>query len=339
MTGGILVWSERPSLVGELLGEARRLARDGRDVGLLTCTEIGDADLEAYAAAGADVVYATDKADPTFVEPGRWVGVLARLIGESRPALVLVGATKTGLEVAPRVAERCDASYAAWALGIGMDPGGGPVTAECMMYAGSAVARHRFLRATTILTVAPGVFGPCQSSGRSVRIESVPLLDADVELEVIAQRPKDTSASRLQEARAVIDIGRGVKDLGQLETIRPLAELLDAQLGCSRPVSSDRNWMPEWLGLSGAKVKPELCLTLGVSGAVQHVVGIRDSRVIVAVNSDENAAIFTQADIGVLADLAEFVPVLIERLKTKRARPAWSQAGEGRPRSEKEKEK
>ena len=68
-------------------------------------------------------------------------------------------------------------------------------------------------------------------------------------------------------------------------------------------MSSDRDWFPEWLGLSGRKIKPELCLTIGVSGAVQHVVGIRDSRVIAAVNNDENAAIFTQADIGVVADL------------------------------------
>ena len=88
-------------------------------------------------------------------------------------------------------------------------------------------------------------------------------------------------------------------------------------------MSSDRDWFPEWLGLSGAKVKPELCLTIGVSGAVQHVVGIRDSRVIAAVNNDENAAIFAQADIGVVADLNEFLPVLMERLKSKGARPAW----------------
>jgi electron transfer flavoprotein alpha subunit len=81
--------------------------------------------------------------------------------------------------------------------------------------------------------------------------------------------------------------------------------------------------LPEWLGLSGAKVKPELCLTIGVSGAIQHVVGIRDSRVIAAVNNDENAAIFTQADLGVVADLNEFVPVLIERLQARRMRPAW----------------
>ena len=127
----------------------------------------------------------------------------------------------------------------------------------------------------------------------------------------------------MEQAKAVVDVGRGVKQIESLEMARLLATLLDAQLGCSRPVSSDRDWLPDWLGLSGAKVKPELCLTLGISGAVQHVVGIRNSRVIAAVNNDENAAIFTQADFGVVADLDEFVPVLIERLRQRGARPAW----------------
>ena len=81
--------------------------------------------------------------------------------------------------------------------------------------------------------------------------------------------------------------------------------------------------MPDWLGLSGAKIKPELCLTIGISGAVQHVIGIRDSRVIAAVNNDENAAIFSQVDVGVVADLYEFLPVLIERMKARGARPSW----------------
>jgi electron transfer flavoprotein alpha subunit len=141
---------------------------------------------------------------------------------------------------------------------------------------------------------------------------------------VTGERAKSVTGTRLHEANAVVDVGRGVKSLEDLAVARTLAGLLDAQLGCSRPVSSDRDWLPEWLGLSGAKVGPELCLTLGVSGAVQHVVGIRDSRVIAAVNNDENAAIFSQSDIGVVADLNEFSPVLIERLGSRQARPIWS---------------
>ncbi len=127
----------------------------------------------------------------------------------------------------------------------------------------------------------------------------------------------------LEEAKLVIDVGQGVKQRDDLQMIQSLADLLDGQLGCSRPIASDRDWFPEWLGLSGAKIKPELCLTVGISGAIQHIVGIRDSHLIAAVNMDENAPIFAQADYGVVADLYEFLPALIDRIKARGVRPVW----------------
>jgi electron transfer flavoprotein alpha subunit len=104
-----------------------------------------------------------------------------------------------------------------------------------------------------------------------------------------------------------------------LELAESLASLLGGQVACTRPISSERDWFPEWLGLSGKKLSPDLCITLGVSGAIQHVIGIRDSKIIVAVNKDEGAGIFMQADYGVVADLYEFVPVLIEALRARSA--------------------
>jgi electron transfer flavoprotein alpha subunit len=175
----------------------------------------------------------------------------------------------------------------------------------------------------TVLSVAPGVFEVDDQPGRTARVEPVVLKEQSSPLSVIGERAKSNSGTRLQGARAIIDVGRGVKDHEDLDMVRTLASLLDGQVSCSRPVSSDRDWFADWLGLSGVKVKPDLCLTLGVSGAIQHVVGIRDSRVIASVNNDENAAIFTQADVGVVADLNEFVPVLIERLRSRGVTPAW----------------
>ena len=121
----------------------------------------------------------------------------------------------------------------------------------------------------------------------------------------------------------MVDIGQGVETEADLELVRSLCNLLGGEMGCTRPIASERDWLPDWLGLSGAKVSPELCLAVGVSGQIQHIVGIRDSRVIAAVNSDENATIFTQADYGVVADLKEFVPVLIDRIKARGVKPAW----------------
>ena len=321
MSFGILVWSEQASLALELLAEAQRLAdMGGGEVTLCAAGEVSSGELESYAAHGADVVLLADK---PVTDAAQWAGLLTTVATASRAVLILTGATKTGMEVAPRVAERCQAGYAAWAVEIDVDPATGLTKAACMLYAGAGLARYEFSRPVTVLSVAPGTFAAQARQGRSAHVDAVVLEDELRSPTVVGERAKSSAGARLQEAKAIVDIGRGVKDLEGLEMARALAKLLDAQLGCSRPVSSDRDWFPEWLGLSGAKVRPELCLTIGISGAIQHVVGIRDSRVIAAVNSDENAAIFTQADIGAVADLNEFLPVLIERLGARGVRPGW----------------
>jgi electron transfer flavoprotein alpha subunit len=319
----ILVWSERPTLSCELLAKARCLAdQSGGEVSLCVSGEVAAAELDSYAGFGADVVYLTNKAS---LDPAEWVGFLALLVADTEPSLVLVGATKTGMEVAARLAERCEASYAAWAVDIELDPASVQTRAACMLYAGAGVASYEFLRPLTVLSVAEGTFQAAETKGRTARVEALVIAESTCQLTVIGQRAKSAGGPRLEEAKAIVDIGRGVKDLEDLDLVRQLAKLLDGQLSCSRPVSSDRDWLPDWLGLSGAKVKPELCLTLGISGAIQHVVGIRESRVIAAVNNDAEAAIFAQADVGVVADLAEFLPILIERLQARGAEPAWSQ--------------
>lgn len=321
MATGVLVWSEQPELARELLGEARRVADSSAgEVSLCVSGEIKGDELQEYAANGADVVYVTDKRP---MDAAGWAAALGMVIEESQPGLVLIGATKTGMEVAPRVAERHQSAYAAWAVGVEIDPTSGATTASCTLYAGVGLATYRFSRSMTVLTAAPGVFEARELEGREAHARSVVIVAEASQIKLVGEGAKATGATRLQEAKAVVDIGRGVKVIEDLETVRSLASVLDAQLSCSRPVSSDRDWLPEWLGLSGAKVKPQLCLTIGISGAVQHMVGIRGSRVIAAVNNDENAAVFGQADIGVVADLNEFLPVLIERLEARGARPSW----------------
>ena len=95
--------------------------------------------------------------------------------------------------------------------------------------------------------------------------------------------------------------------------------MLGAQIGCSRPIAADLKWLSEdhWVGLSGKKVAPKLYLAIGISGAPQHLAGITDAKIVVAVNNDKSAPIFKNADYGVVADLYEFIPVLIKKLKEK----------------------
>jgi electron transfer flavoprotein alpha subunit len=322
MARGIMVWSERPSLANELLSKARQLADEaGAEVRVCAFGETDAAVRDGFAAHGADVVCAIegDSADAASCAQA-----LSEAISRFDAGLVLIGATKMGMEVAPRVAERTGASYAAWAVELEYESAGGSTVASCMLYAGAGLATYRFTRSVGVVTAAAGAFEASAVGGRTARVETLKPSPATVRLAVLGYRPKAKGSARLEDARAVVDVGRGVKEEADLDMVRGLAGLLDAQLACSRPVSSDRDWLPEWLGLSGAKVGPELCLTVGISGAVQHVVGIRDSRVVAAVNNDEDAAIFMQADIGVVADLYDFLPALAARLQARGARPTWA---------------
>ena len=313
----ILVFSEKPGLLGELLGKARQQADEsGWTVAAITFNANGS----ALGEQGADVVYqyAADERNPEVVVAA--LTVAARL---DQPGLCLIGATHLGMEVAPRLAERLDCGYAAWAAGFEMDANTQAITAQCMLYTGTGVATYQFKPGPVILTTAQGIFEPRSTARKTAAVTMVELPDSTPRMTILEYKPKPSSGIRLEEARLVVDVGQGMKQRDDLRMVQAVADLLDGQLACSRPIASDRDWFPEWLGLSGAKIKPELCLTIGISGAIQHIVGIRDSRLIAAVNNDENAAIFSQADYGVVADLYEFLPIFIERIKARGIHPEW----------------
>ncbi len=324
MTEAILVYCENPTHLNELLGKARQTADK---VGWKVSTVFigsGDVDLDFYNAAGVDCVYRIELKADQAVHPEIVVAALTQTLLKASPGLVLVGATKLGLEVAPRVAERTQSIYAAWAVDLDIDMQSGATTAHCMLYSGIGKATYQINSQRTILSAAAGVFSALEVPGHKAQVETITFTPGSVQVEILEKRAKAGSGARLEEANLVVDIGQGVKDKFDLEMIRSLADLLDGQVACTRPIASERDWFPEWLGLSGMKISPELCLTVGVSGQIQHIVGIRDSRLIAAVNSDENAAIFTQADYGVVADLYKFLPVFIERLKARGIKPGWS---------------
>jgi electron transfer flavoprotein alpha subunit len=313
----ILVYSEQPTLLRELLSEARR---QSATLGWTVAAVALGKDVAALVGLGEDVLYQIDVDDR---DPELVTSALAAAAAKVQPAVFLVGATKLGMEVAPRLAERLNAGYAAWVVGFEVDPGTEATTAQCMLYTGTGVATYRFKPGAAILTVAPGVFEAGPNSGKAADVVVLDAPAAAPKMTILEYKPKPSSGVRLEEARLVVDVGQGVKQRDDLQMIQALADLLDGQMACSRPIASDRDWFPEWLGLSGAKIKPELCLTVGVSGAIQHIVGIRDSRLIAAVNTDEGAAIFSQADYGVVADLYEFLPALMDRIKSRGIRPFW----------------
>lgn len=316
----ILVFSEQPALLAELLGEARRQADgQGWQVGVLPVGAAAAA-AETLGEAGADVVYLLP-AGQADAQPETTLAALEQAARQFGAKVVLVGATKLGMETAPRLAERLGAAYAPWT--VDFEVAAGAVTAQCMLYAGAGLATYAFKPGPVVLTAAINAFAAQSEAGRPAQVESLAGPTAAPAVKLVERKAKQMGAASLEHAKAVVDVGQGVREHGDLAMITELADLLDGQLACSRPVASDRDWFPDWLGLSGKKVAPELCLTVGVSGAIQHIIGIRDSHLIVAVNADEGAPIFNQADYGVVADLYEFLPAFTERLKARGIRPAW----------------
>lgn len=134
----------------------------------------------------------------------------------------------------------------------------------------------------------------------------------------VSLQPKPPAGVRLESADRIVSVGRGLRKKEDLALIEELARTLGAAVGCTRPIAAEAGWLTDdhWVGLTGHRVRPSLYLAVGISGAAQHLVGMRDSRIVVAINQDANAPIFQQADFQVVGDLYAIVPELTRRLAT-----------------------
>jgi electron transfer flavoprotein alpha subunit len=133
--------------------------------------------------------------------------------------------------------------------------------------------------------------------------------------ELVERKPLELSNVKIEDAEYLVCCGRGLEKKEDEAMLKDLAKVFGGHVGCSRPLVEDRKWFSEWVGLSGHKVKPKLYIACGISGVIQHVAGIRDSKIIVAINRDPEAPIFEIADYGVVGNLYEVLPALQEALK------------------------
>ena len=134
---------------------------------------------------------------------------------------------------------------------------------------------------------------------------------------LVETKPKTAKGVKLSDAAVIVSFGRGVRKKEDMTIVEELAKTIGGVIGCSRPIAEDLRWLPEdqYVGLSGQKVNPKLYLALGISGQIQHLTGIRNSRIIVAVNNDPKAPIFEYSDYNIVADLYQMVPALIDAVK------------------------
>ncbi len=312
-THKILVYSEDKNILPELLGKARQAGAEAVTAVIRDTPPAG-----GCGKNGAEKVYYV--VDPALKEfnPETYADALAGIIAHVKPDLVMVGATKQGLELSARVAERMEMSLASWCVDFELDAES--IVVQCMIYSGIGVNTYRLQTRPAMVTVSGGVFEAAKASDNIAAVEAVSVDIQTPKLTVIEEKGKMAVGERLEDALVIVDVGQGFREREDVGMAYELAELLGGQVSCSRPVSSERNWFPEWIGLSGAQLSPDLCFTVGTSGAIQHMIGIRGSKIIVAVNNDEYAGSHYQADYGVVADLYEFLPALIKVIKDKSIR-------------------
>ncbi len=296
----------------ELITAARELSADAE-----TCLVILGADAAELAAEagahGADRVLAL--ADPRLAEysPDGWAAALTELAREHGPDAILGAATFRGRDLLPRVAAGLGVGLASDVIELAMD--GDAVTALRPIYAGKAMARVRVTGSPAMLTVRPNSF-PASETAAAGEVQSAQL--GDYSPMATSQGIQSAASERpdVAEADIIVSGGRGMGGPEHFAMLEELADLLRAAVGASRAVV-DAGWRPhgDQVGQTGKTVSPSLYIACGISGAVQHLAGMKTSQVIVAINKDPEAPIFGVADYGIVGDVFDVVPALTDAVR------------------------
>ena len=317
----------------ELLGKANDLAKDLDDK-TVTAVLIGSGvkDLaDELAAYGADRVIVVDDPELKDYRTEPYAHALASVVNEFKPEILLVGATAIGRDLGPRVSARVHTGLTAdcTQLEIGdfpliAVPGQEQKHKQLLMtrpaFGGNTIATiacpdYR----PQMATVRPGVMQKLtpDNSRKAEVVEFNPGFVPDSCYTEIVKIVKEVSSvADIQAAKILVSGGRGVGSAENFKLLDDLAEVLHGTVSCSRAVV-DSGWKPKDLqvGQTGKTVRPHVYFAIGISGAIQHVAGMEESDIIIAINKDENAPIFDVADYGIVGDLNKVVPLLTEKLK------------------------
>ena len=269
---------------------------------------------DAVATAGVDrVVWLGEPADGVPTEAyGPAVG---RVVATAAPRVVVGPATDAGRVLLGAVAAATGAVVLAGVSELSLD--GEQIVVERAVSGGIAVRRDRVVAGTAVVVVAPGA---AVGGAAPVAVEEVdpgPLLA----LRITDRRVTPRAGVDLGSAKTVVGVGRGLKAREDLALIEDLAAAAGGELACSRPLAEGVDWVGKerYLGISGQTITPDLYVAIGISGQIQHMVGVRQAKTIVAVNSDPHAPVFRECDYGIVGDLYTVVPLLADAFRAARS--------------------
>ena len=304
MTILVIAEHDNSELKGATLNTLAAAAAIGGDVHVLVAGQgCGAVAESAASAAGVSKVLVAESAALEH-QLGEAMGDLVARIG-SEYSHILAPATTTGKDFLPRAAALLDVNMMSDVIGVeSADTFARPI------YAGNAIATYQTSDAIKILTVRTTAFDAVAAEGGSAAIEAIEASDAAI-TEFVSEELAKSDRPELTAAPIVISGGRGLQNGDNFTMLYQLADKLGAAVGASR-AAVDAGFVPNDLqvGQTGKIVAPGLYVAVGISGAIQHLAGMKDSKVIVAINKDEEAPIFQVADYGLVADLFEAVPEL-----------------------------
>ncbi len=305
----------------QLLGKGRELANllDSK----LTFVILGsnfDEHIEDFSEYGMDeIIYIKSPLLKDYYSD-LYVKVISELVKEHKPEIILIGATPTGRDFAPRVAKRLHAGLTADCTGLDINPDTKNLLQTRPTFGGNIMATIRtpFSR-PQMATVRPGIFKAPIKIKKEVLVKVIDynFTEEDSVSKIIKVINTSKTPVNLEDAKIIVAGGRGVGSKENFKLIEDLANVLGAELGGSR-ITVELNWLDpdRQIGQTGVTVSPKLYIACGISGAIQHIVGMENSDIIVAINKDPDAPIFNFAHYGIVGNLHEIIPILIKEIKS-----------------------
>lgn len=290
------ILSEQPAVTGELAGFA---ARNGYSAAAIVFSSEA---AEQIKSSGVSRIIVVEGASP---RPEAFTKCIAQLINAEDGNLLLAAAAPRTRELAAGIAGALGCPLVNDVMEI--DCSEDAVVTKRMVFGGSTVSTERYCGKLGLI-VPGGKYEPAEPAGDA----AVEVINAEADCRVVREeiRPIESDGEgNIEEAERVIGVGLGLGSLEGLEKVKELAGIIEAELGCTRPVAEEKHWLDHsrYIGISNLNLSPKLYLALGVSGQVQHIVGVKEAKVIAGVNTDENATIFRSCDYGIVGDLYEFI--------------------------------
>jgi len=316
MTSGILVASETDEGALELLTKGHELATQlNLELSAVVLGDRDDKTVQSYFEYGAQKALVVPNSSFGTLDAETYTDILYETTKETGPDILLIRSSRLGKETAGRVAQRLQAGCISDAIGLRVK--GQDLVIDRYALGGNTVSSEIIKTRKKVVSIMPRTF-EAQKAPEQGQIEKLDLKINPKRIQLIERKKKLGESVNIESAETLITVGKGILNKEDLTMMTELSALMKGELGCTRALSSDYHWLSEdrMVGISGKRCKPKFNVSIGVSGQIQHTVGIMSSKLIVAINKDKEAPIFKISDYGIVGDLYQVVPKLIQRIKS-----------------------